>query len=281
LPVFASELLAASGAPRYPADVVPYKQGTDVVCHGTVHAPGGTPTPTCAAELRIGEVRAAVRAFGRRCWQRAKDGKWQISEPEPFRTLALGMEGAYGGRGDRRNPLGLGFFGGGDPDGRELPRLEHETDAERIATPEDRPTPAGFAALPPQWEPRKSFAGTYGDAWARERAPLLPEDMDVRFWNAAQVTSARPLVGGEPIVLVNLTPAGRMETRLPRVPVRVRLDDHEVRPALDLVVLEPEADRIALTFRVAVDVTGKLDGRMPKVRIVEKRCAPLGRRAER
>jgi hypothetical protein len=62
------------------------------------------------------------------------------------------------------------------------------------------------------------------------------------------------------------------------VPVRVRLGDREERPALDLVLLEPDEDRMALTFRVAVDVTGKLDGPMPKVRIVEKRFVRLGRR---
>ena len=38
------------------------------------------------------------------------------------------------------------------------------------------------------------------------------------------------------------------------------------------------AERVTLTFRVSVDVAGRLDGRTPKVRIVEKRCAPLGRR---
>lgn len=280
LPVHASDVRCPSGAVRYPADLVPDKRGTDIVCNGAVHAPGGEPVRSCVAELRIGEVRARVRAFGRRRWERAKGGTWQISEPEPFRSVPLGMESAYGGRGDRRNPLGRGF-GEGDPEGRELPHLEHEAEAERIASPQDRPAPAGFAAVPPQWEPRRSYAGTFGQAWERERAPLLPEDMDARFWNAAQLVSARPLVGGEPIELVNLTSSGPMEARLPRVAVRVRIDDREVRPALDLVVLEPDADRVTLTFRVSADVTGRLDRRMPKVRIVEKRCVPLGRRLGR
>jgi len=281
LPVHASEVLYPSGAVRYPADLVPEKIGTDIVCNGHVYAPGGKAAPSCSAELRIGEVRAAVRAFGRRRWERAGDG-WRISEPEPFAAMPLGLESAYGGRGDWRNPLGRGAFDRAlreaGPEGLELPRLEHEAEGEGIKSPEDRPAPAGFAAVAPQWEPRRSFAGTYGEAWERTRAPLLPEDMDARFWNAAQLVSARPLVGGEPIALVHLTPSGRLETKLPRIPVRLRIDDREVRPSLDLVLLEPDADRIALTFRVSVDVTGKLDRQMPKVRIVEKRLL-LGERA--
>jgi hypothetical protein len=283
LPVHAAEVLFASGAVRYPADLVPSKRGTDVVCNGAVHAPGGAAVASCAAELRIGDVRAAVRAFGRRTWRRAGDG-WRLSEPEPFRAVALGMESAFGGRGDGRNPVGRGYVAPGEAggaEGRELPSLERAAESERIRSPDDRPAPAGFAAVSARWEPRRSFAGSFGEAWRRTRAPLLPEDMDARFWNAAQLTSARELVGGEPVELVNLTPGGRMEARLPRVPVRVRVEDRDVRPALDLVLLEPEADRVALTLRVSIDVTGRLDGRLPKVRIMEKRIAPLGRRAVR
>lgn len=278
LPVYVSDVLCASGAVRYPADLVPSKEGTDIVCHGSVFAPGGEPVSSCRAELRVGDVRAAVRAFGRRWWRR--DGSaWRISDPEPLRSVALGMERAFGGRGDPRNPAGLGVFEeASGPLGVELPQLETDEEAMWIKAPGDRPAPAGFAAVAPHWEPRRSYRGTYGEAWERERAPLLPVDMAARFWNAGQVTSARPLVGGEPIELVNLTAAGRLERELPRVGVRAVIDGQEVRPALDLVVLEPDIDRVSLTFRVAVDVTGRLDGRTPKVHIIEKRRMPLGGR---
>lgn len=283
LPVHTADVVFASGAVRYPSDLVPEKNGTDIVCNGSVYAPGGQPAPSCSAELQVGDVRAAVWAFGRRRWERVGDG-WRISEPEPFRVLALGMENAFGGRGDLRNPMGRGYFDRtrcGSPEGLELPHLEREAEGEQVRSPGDRPAVAGFAAVAPHWEPRRSLAGTYGETWKRTRAPLMPDDMNVRFWNAAQLVSARALVGGESIVLRNLTPSGRLETVLPRVPVRVRIDDREVRPALDLVVLEPDEDRIALTFRMSIDVTGRLGRQMPKVRIVEKRRLPLGERRER
>ncbi len=278
LPVFLSDRLFPSGAVEYPSDLAPSKEGTDIVLQGSVVAPAGTTVGSCVAELRVGDVRAAVRAFGRRFWRRDGD-TWRISEPEPFRSVALGMERAFGGRGHDVNPVGLGLWSGeGSPEGMELPTLESARAEEQIQTPGDRPAPAGFAAVAPHWEPRRSHRGTYDDAWERERAPLLPEDMDARFWNASQLTSARPLVGGEAVELSNLTPSGRLATTLPSVPVRAVIDDREVRPALDRVVLEPDLDRVSLTFRVSVDVTGKLDRRTPKVRLVEKRRVPLGRR---
>jgi len=213
----------SSGEVRYPSDLVPAKIGTDIVCNGQVHAPGGIACTDCTAELSIGALHREVRAVGPR--------RSPEASPEPFVRVPLGREHA-----------------------------------------------PGLAALGPHDEPRRSYRGTFDEAWERTRAPLLPEDMDARFWNAAQLVSARRLVGGEPIVLVNLSPTGRIEARLPRVPLRLRVDDREVRPDLDLVVIEPDDDRVALTFRVSVDVTGRLDRRMPKVRIVEKRCALLGRK---
>ncbi len=147
-----------------------------------------------------------------------------------------------------------------------------------VRVPLGRAHAPGLGAVGPNDEPRRGYRGTFDDAWERTRAPLLPEDMDARFWNAAQLVSARRLVGGEPIVLVNLSASGRIEATLPRVPLRLRVDDREVRPELDLVVIEPDEDRVTLTFRVSVDVTGRLDQRMPRIRIIEKRCVPLGRR---
>ena len=224
LPVHPSDLLFPSGAVQYPADLVPWKLGTDIVCNGHVYAPAGKACTTCDAELRVGDLRRELKATGPR---RLPD-----ADPEPFEKVLLGAEHA-----------------------------------------------PGLAALGARAEERRRYLGTFDENWQRTRAPLLPEDMDERFWNAAQLISPQPLVGGESVLLVNLSTSGRIETALPRVPMRVRVDDRDVRPRLDLVVLEPDEDRIALTFRVAVDVTGSLDRRTPKLRIVEKRCAPLGRKA--
>ncbi len=223
LPLHPSDVRFAWGGVRYPADLVPAKIGTDVVCNGHVYAPEGKPCTECVAEVRIGTVRRELHVTGRRCPPDAS--------PEPFVRVLLGGERA-----------------------------------------------PGLAGVGPHEEPRRRYRGTFDDTWERTRAPLLPEDMDVRFWNVAQLTSTTSLVGGEPIALVNLTASGHFETTLPRVAVRVRIDDREVRPALDLVVLEPDEDRLGLTFRLSVDVAGRLDGRMPKVRIVEKRRAALGER---
>lgn len=221
LPIHSTDVRLPSGEVRYPADLVPSKIGTDIVCNGHVYAPFGLACTDCTAELRIGDLRREIRAVGPR--------RSPSTAPQSFVRVALGREHA-----------------------------------------------PGLGALAPHEEPRRGYRGTFDEAWRRTRAPLFPEDMDGRFWNAAELTSARPLVGGELLLLVNLSASGTLESVLPRVPVRVRLDQREVRPALDLVVLEPDDDRVTLTFRASVDVTGRLDRRMPSVRIVEKRAAPLG-----
>jgi len=283
-PIRLADRLAPSGAVLFPGELSPSKAGTDIVCAGNVYAPGGKPCRSCAASLRVGTTRAAAQAFGRRRWERVR-GELRASEPEPFDRVPLGFERAYGGRGYARNPLGLGFWDRSQSEsaeGLELPQLERADDAP-IASPDDCRLPAGFSAVPPQWEPRRSFAGTYDDCWKRRRAPLLPDDFDDRFFQVGQVASARPLLGGEPVELVNLTASGVFVGSLPRVLVRMLIDGapatrrrQPVRPALDLVVLEPDADRVSLVVRMSLDVSGQLD-RLPAVRIVEKRFLERGK----
>ncbi len=78
------------------------------------------------------------------------------------------------------------------------------------------------------------------------------------------------LRGGEPIELDGLSPEGRIVTTLPRTPLGIRVGDEWQRPELDLVILEPDEDRVSLTYRVAVSMRARLD-RMPHIRVVQKR----------
>ena len=105
------------------------------------------------------------RAFGGTDRSRVKDG---ILESEP------------------RNPAGTGFLGKKTAlpiDGVKLPNLEDPKDL--ISSSRSRPKPMGFGPLAPDWEPRRSFVGTYDEAWQKNRAPYLPNDFNPRFFNAA------------------------------------------------------------------------------------------------
>lgn len=273
LPIFLHDQPSAHGATRYPSDLAPMRPGSSVICNGRVQAPGLGAVPFCDAEICVGELRRSVRAFGRRTWLRCSSG-WRASEPEPFVAVPLGFERAFGGPGFQQNPIGMGVWGE-TPEGIALPQLEEP--AALVQRPEDRPAPAGFGAIPPHWMPRAGFAGTYDDAWTRTRAPLLPDDFDGRFFHVATagLNITTPLRGGERVQLRNLSAGGLLVTALPRVHVRVQVGSNWMRPQLDLVVIEPDEDRIALTFRVTVDVTGRLD-HLPRLRIAERRLLSLG-----
>lgn len=68
--------------------------------------------------------------------------------------------------------------------------------------------PAGIAGIPPQWLPRRWFAGTFDATWRAEKAPYWPDDYDARHACAAPPDQQidPPLVGGELVRLRHLMP---------------------------------------------------------------------------
>src|SRR5207245_5439853 len=104
---------------------------------------------------------------------------------------------------------------------------------------------------------RASFAGTYDDAWAGARAPLLPKDFDRRFFNAAAPGLVAPgyLRGDEPVLVRNVTREGTLSFALPGVaPPRARLEqrqgeDVEITMRIDTVVVDTDAWRVFLIWR--------------------------------
>lgn len=262
-----------------PSDVSLAKTSTDVVILGDACAPRGRPARTMDVSVSIGPVNATVRVVGNRVW--ASDGvTYGTTAPEPFETMPLVWERAFGGRdeSDRgpreepRNPVGTGFRAG---DGREpiegtaLPNIEDPRDP--ITSWKHRPTPVCFGPILPHWEPRRSYGGTYDEEWQKERAPYLPSDFDPRFLQVAPppLIAPSPLNGGESVELIGFQPHGLMQFSLPAVRPRVVFQlkvRAEERPAmLDTVIIEPTARRLQLVWRAAF----RCDKEALKVRHVE------------
>lgn len=254
---------------RFEMDSCLRKPGTDVVLVGDAR-----PKQTARridVGLQAGPIRKVVRVFGDRRWERSL-GRWRMSDPEPFDEMPLVWERAFGGRDEThekekkhgfepRNPVGAGFAAGRGSDrleGLALPNLEDPK--QLIESWKDRPAPAGFGFTGRHWEPRVRYAGTFDEAWEKERCPLLPADFDERFFNGApggQV--ARHFTGGEPVRLVNVAnPHGASELRfeLPRdefeVTARIKGADAGAAAVLDTVVLEPGAGRVLMTWRATI-----------------------------
>ena len=133
--------------------------------------------------------------------------------------MPLTYERAYGGRepDPPRDPTGRGSspairLGRGFRPGPAAPNVEYPGVSLTSR-------PAGFGPIPPHWQPRVRYAGTYDETWQRDRCPLYPDDLDDRFFLCSP-EDQRPgefLRGGEPVELLNLTPSGRLAFTLPRV----------------------------------------------------------------
>ena len=211
------------------AELGPAKPSTDVFLLGSAIAPGKG-TRSMDVSFRVGPVGRTARVFGERRWNTVL-GVEGIEGPEPFESVPLTYENAFGGKDasaedpkyhgeEARNPVGRGFRSEKSRAVFERALLPSVEDPRKlISMPGQGMEPAGFGPVGRHWMPRRRYAGTYDAKWMDERAPLLPEDFDDRFHNGAPNGLVVPgrLEGGEPVEVAGCTPEGRLAFRLPRV----------------------------------------------------------------
>ena len=258
-------------------DLVPYKPGTDCLLAGHAYGGGLRDVDIRFAVLSGGRPVAEQRAVasGPRRWQTTL-GVASVVGPVPFDRVELAWENAFGGddatpadpaRHDAlaENPVGTGFRARGSrlpADGAWLPPIERLDD--RLGGPGGRPRPAGFGPVAPGWEPRRSYAGTYDEAWRRTRAPLPPDDFDGRFYQSAppELVATPYLTGGEEVVVEGCGPRP-WRFRLPAARVRVALiagwEAENDDAVLDTVVVDADARTVEVVWRAAFDVHGRVD----------------------
>lgn len=232
---------------RYPGERHLHKPGTDVLVVASAHAPRQRPVTTLDVTLTAGPLRKVVRVFGDR--QRTAAG---VSAPQPFLTMPLIHERAYGGPGHPINPLGVGLH-----DDETLPNLEHPHEPFREHG--DRSTPACLAAIPPGWWPRSAHAGTHDDNWRRTRAPYLPADFDPRFFHVTPPDQhvVGHFRGGEPVTLTHAAPAPlafAVPTVLWLCKARIAGRTVILAPDLETILLEPDEDHLSLLWRASAPV---------------------------
>jgi hypothetical protein len=253
----------ASTGLKYVSTVHPGKPATDLILIGNARSSRGRPVTEMFVSLAVGPRRKVVQVIGDRSWRRGG-----FTAPKPFSEMPLVWERAFGGvhridarqtLEEPRNPLGLGFPG---------KRLAEQAIGERLPNLEDpraplsafgqRRDPVGVGFVAPSWQPRRSYAGTYDEAWKRTRAPYLPRDFDARFFNAAPADQVfRPfLAGGENVEVVGMHPDGPLELTLPPWDLRcqARIAGGVEAPPfrMETVTIEPEANRLGFIFRAAV-----------------------------
>jgi hypothetical protein len=255
-----------AGSYRYEPDAAFTKLGTDVVLVGHAQATR-EPTTVMDVGIRVGSLQKVVRVFGDRYWVKGQSGS-VMTRPQPFERIPLCYERAFGGW-DRtspdpdqhtfepRNPVGLGFHGAGASTAGEVRVPNLEDPRAPIADWRDRPMPAGLGFTSPHWQPRAALAGTYDEAWAKTRKPLLPADFDRRFFSAASSGLSVPgyLTGSEPVTVIGCTADGRLDFALPgigQIEYGVQLRSRPRLPLvaqLDTIVVDSDSACVHLTWR--------------------------------
>jgi hypothetical protein len=272
---------------RYEPETAFVKPATDVVLLGHAYAPTGG-TTVVDVEFRVGPVGKWVRVHGDRFVMQSG----LMSAAAPFEMMPLTYERAFGGWDQSAenpdhhtfepwNPVGVGFVAkhGRVFEGQPLPNLEDPHDPLKSVGSWCTPTGVGFVG--PNWQPRVSFVGTYDEAWANTRAPLLPKDFDRRFFNAASYGLVAPgyLRGDEPVVVRQATPEGYWAFNLPGVAnphfrIATKLgEDRELYGNLDTVIVDADAKRLVMLWR---NYTVLRDGPLD-VRAISIRCENMPR----
>ncbi len=256
---------------KYEPQIAFQKQATDIVLIGHAYTQNKGENEVSVG-LRVGPVQKIVKVIGDR-YLLYRAGNVSISHPQPFEKIPLLYERAFGGwdlrdptpnkyRFEPRNPVGTGYLDAGVSGDVhvKLPNLE---DPQRLYRGYgDTPPPAGFGFISPNWQPRASFAGTYDEAWDKERKPLLPKDFDRRFFNAASPGLIAPgyLKGDESVVIVNASPEGKVTFNLPGVPApqcKVQLRGGKsviLQTQLDTVIINMDERLLFLIWRAHTPV---------------------------
>jgi hypothetical protein len=242
LPVFNSDIMTDAKPPsvRFESDLVPFKACTDVVLVGRAYAPEGKPVTEIVAGLRVGQLRYGVAVIGDRKWQTQLLERPTISYTQPFLSMDLVYERAFGGFDKpaamycKENHVGTGFIGKRSAErveGLSLPNLEDPRNL--INTWNSRPRPAGFGFYGRSWVPRLAYAGTYDEKYMKERHPLLPADFSYRFFNGAHpdLQVGGYLRGDEEVDLLNVCAgASRVHFRLPGLQPKITVERWAVPP---------------------------------------------------
>lgn len=254
----------------YESDYAHRKPLCDVILNGSAYAPGGKPATKVRVSLQIGSMAKSFDVVGDRVWRKGWFFGARPSRSTPFTQLPITYDRAFGGadkdvkKPDKvetytKNPIGVGFYPLARKKALIGKPLPNTCEIGKMVTKrKGKYEPMSFGFIGRNVPPRPSFAGTYDQAWLDTRAPFWPDNFDYRYFQATSPDQQIPHpTGGERMVLENLTPHGTTHFRLPtmELPILVlpyRGKEQEITPVIDTVILEPDQQRIMLTWRVSL-----------------------------
>jgi len=266
------------------------KTTTDIALIGAAYASNG-PQAVVDVSFQVGAVGKTLRVFGHRHWvqrtivDQPTWKKWRPSErkvvemssPEPFERMPLMYEYAYGGWDrshpdqakhacDIRNPVGRGYLTKDAVFDEPIPLANIEDPNNPIQQPQQPANTLGFGFINPNWQWRSQYAGTYNEQWQLHRNPLMPDDFNRHYFNAANpdLLSASFLNGDEPVTVQNASIMGPLDFRLPNkhteAVIRLKNGDTErLKLNLDTVIVNTDEHKVFLLWRHYLNVYKKVE----------------------
>ena len=255
-------------APSYEVDYAPIKHRCDVLLNGSAYAPQGKPTERTQVGLKLGAWMKTFIVTGNRHWEAGLT--ISPGNPSKFTVMPITYDVAFGGLDNfhedenkhsafMNNPIGKGFherLSSSLVDGTPMPNTEAVN--QPIQNPDDDYQPMAFGPVGRGWSSRLKHAGTYDQDWIDNTFPFLPSDFKEAYYQAAPDDQQIPYPkGGEEVVMVNLTPEGRIAFNLPVIdlPVvffRKKGEKHETQAVIDTIVIEPDKDVFTMTWRASL-----------------------------
>lgn len=248
---------------RFDSAALTHKPMVDVVVQACAHAPGGQAVERLGVGVRIGGWTKVLQVTGNRSWSGPLRNK--PSAPQPFTTMPVRYERAFGGTvldGEGviqachvANPVGVGYMDACLPD-TDVPNIELPD--QLLDARGDACAVAGFGVVARNWSPRVALAGTYDQAWVKQRSPVLPVDFNVAHHQGAPLDQQFPGdLAGEPVMLRHLTPEGTWQFRMPRLSVPMQLMQahgkvSRFHPKVDTIYINAEDRTVTLIARHAL-----------------------------
>lgn len=269
--VMADEFTGEPGfsATLWESDFAFRKARCDVIVQGAAYAPGGRPVKRVRVGVRVGGWAKMLDVIGSREW-RVLGPVVRATKPHLFTKMHFSYDTAFGGpdRSDpedpmpavyRPNPVGLGwgrFRNIFRLSGQSLPNTQGVD--EPVTSPFGSYRPMALGPIARGSPDRLRYGGTYDENWEKNIFPFLPADFDERYFQMAPEDQQIAFPeGGVPVILVNLTPRGREEFRLPDtvLPIRVfrgRETCFDDAPRPDTLIFDTEARVFMLVWRIWV-----------------------------
>lgn len=258
-------------------EIAPAKVATDLTVNAVAHAPAGKPAQEWPVSVSVPDkLHYECRVRGPCMWSKSLSG-WVRDQPEAVKEVPLSYALAYGGpdRGTddaenpdvyQLNPAGIGratrdSLKGEDPfPAHQIGLMGDFMDGDPLT----EATVCGFGPIAKAWLPRRAYAGTFDTEWEQTRHPRMPEDYDLRFWNAApHALQIDPMMAGnETIHLDGMMPGGaRKSITLPGVKLKLAAKGEDVfknhtmkldTVHIDIADADPANHRVTVLWRAMV-----------------------------